>query len=369
MQGVPAQRRWSTVTRRTRLVVGAGIAVVVLAGGAWYAVTSGENGSEATGSSDVPTETAVVTKQDLAETEEVDGTLGYGTERQVVGSGKDIITWLPAEGVTIARGQPVYKVDDDPIPLLYGSLPLYRPLQVGVSNGPDVRQLEQNLKALGYDDLTVDEHYTEWTADAVSAWQADRELPESGRIDLGDVVIASGAIRIGALSGTVGAGGGGPVLSYTGTTQSVSVPLEVTDESLAKKGGKVTVTMPNGDRVDGTITEIGAVAHAVESDEPTSDSGSTATIDLTVALDNPKDAAGLDQAPVDVELVSAERKNVLTVPVSALLALSEGGYGVEVVEGNSSKIVAVETGMFANGNVEVSGGGLKVGTKVGVPEA
>jgi hypothetical protein len=53
--------------------------------------------------------------------------------------------------------------------------------------------------------------------------------------------------------------------------------------------------------------------------------------------------------------------------VAALLALAEGGYGVEVVDGASTRIVAVETGLFAGGQVEVSGGGLAEGTVVGVP--
>jgi len=58
---------------------------------------------------------------------------------------------------------------------------------------------------------------------------------------------------------------------------------------------------------------------------------------------------------------------VLTVPVAALLALAEGGYGLEVVDGGRSSITAVETGLFADGRVEVSGSGIAAGTTVGVP--
>jgi hypothetical protein len=55
------------------------------------------------------------------------------------------------------------------------------------------------------------------------------------------------------------------------------------------------------------------------------------------------------------------------VPVSALLALAEGGYGLEVVrDDGTTKIVRVDTGLFADGKVEVRGAGIGEGTVVGV---
>ena len=43
--------------------------------------------------------------------------------------------------------------------VLYGTIPMYRDLGPGVANGSDVRQLERNLKALGYDPGTVDDEH------------------------------------------------------------------------------------------------------------------------------------------------------------------------------------------------------------------
>jgi hypothetical protein len=71
---------------------------------------------------------------------------------------------------------------------------------------------------------------------------------------------------------------------------------------------------------------------------------------------------------VHVALVSAHVDNVLTVPVAALVALAEGGYGVQVVDGSTTRYVAVRTGMFANGRVEIAGEGITAGTLVGVPK-
>ena len=77
--------------------------------------------------------------------------------------------------------------------------------------------------------------------------------------------------------------------------------------------------------------------------------------------------AGFDQAAVDVVFTAAQRPDVLTVPVAALVALREGGYGLEVVEGGASRYVAVTTGLFSGGRVEVSGDGLAEGMTVGIP--
>ncbi|MFD0741410.1 hypothetical protein ACFQ1L_05290 [Phytohabitans flavus] len=111
-------------------------------------------------------------------------------------------------------------------------------------------------------------------------------------------------------------------------------------------------------RTAGTVAEVGTVAVAKED---------KTTVEVTVTVADQKALGTLDQAPVDVILESDKRENVLTVPLNALVALAEGGYGLQVVEGGTTRYVAVETGMFAGGKVEVSGDGLAEGMVVGVP--
>jgi multidrug efflux pump subunit AcrA (membrane-fusion protein) len=80
------------------------------------------------------------------------------------------------------------------------------------------------------------------------------------------------------------------------------------------------------------------------------------TFEVEIALDDPSVAGGLDEAPVDVRVVSDTAEDVLAVPVTALLALAEGGYAVEVVDADgSTRLVGVEPGFFAEGLVEVTG--------------
>jgi len=118
--------------------------------------------------------TTPVERRDLVERENVDGTLGNDTASEVASPRAGTLTRVPTAGSVIERGQSVFDVDALPVPLLYGDIPLYRDLASGVTDGPDVQQLEENLVALGYGDaLTVDQHFDGATAAALRAWQVD----------------------------------------------------------------------------------------------------------------------------------------------------------------------------------------------------
>ncbi|MBA9004769.1 peptidoglycan-binding protein [Thermomonospora cellulosilytica] len=349
---------------RTLAVVAGGAAVI---GGVGLAATGlgGGGGNVPVAHDTLPPATADVERTTLRETEEVSGSLGYGDARPLTASGgRGTLTWLPAQGATVERGEPVYRVDTRPVPLLYGKLPLYRTMRSG-TKGSDVLQLERNLRKLGYTGFTVDKTFSSGTAAAVREWQEDLGVEETGRIEPGSVVVAGGRIRVAEHKKAVGDPATGEVFTYTGTTRVVTIDLEVDLQSLVKKGAEVTVEVPGGGSVKGRITKVGAVATEPEGEEEGGDS--EATIEVLVSVPDDEDLGNLDQAPVDVLLTSEERRDVLAVPVSALLALSNGGYGVQVVQGGTTRTVEVEVGMFADGKVEVSGSGLAEGMKVGVP--
>jgi peptidoglycan hydrolase-like protein with peptidoglycan-binding domain len=358
--------------RRIAVAAGSVVAVGLTAGGVALATgavgSDGDDGADPAASTGPPA-TAAVAKRDLVDTDTANGSLGYGETASLGNHRTGTVTWVPAEGQVIDRGRALWRVDTLPTILMYGTVPLYRTLASGVDDGEDVRQLEKNLRALGYTGFTVDEEYTSATAEAVEEWQDDVGLPETGSVDAEQVVFAPGAVRVGTRKVTVGGPAApGAALEVTGTTRVVSIDLDVTDQRLAKAGAAVEVELPTGETVPGRITSVGNVAHA-ETDEQGNTSG--ATIDVVVTLDAKAVAAAtgaLDQSPVTVHFTAGERKGVLTVPVAALLALAEGGYGVEVVKPDgTTSIVAVQTGMFADGEVEITGQGVVEGTKVGVP--
>jgi hypothetical protein len=94
---------------------------------------------------------------------------------------------------------------------------------------------------------------------------------------------------------------------------------------------------------------------------------------MTVRLVHPAAAGNLDQAPVSVNIVTARARDVLAVPVSALVALAGGGYAVEVVAGSGShatrQLVPVRTGLFSDTLVQVSGAAITAGLEVEVPSS
>jgi peptidoglycan hydrolase-like protein with peptidoglycan-binding domain len=281
--------------------------------------------------------------------------------------GSGTVTSLPRAGSVVERGGALYRLDGDPIVLMYGSTPAYRALQSGVSDGRDVRELEQNLLALGFDPGTVDDTFSSSTATAVSDWQESLGLEQTGAVELGRVVVLPGPRRVGEHKTSVGSvlSSGSEVLDTSSNKRVVTVELEASLQEMAHKGDRVEVTMPDGSLARGRITGVGRVARELESSSSDPNAEPQMVIDVTIELRSERGAGRLDEAPVSVGLAQETRRHVLVVPVNALVARRGGGYGVELA--GSRRIVPVEAGMFADGYVEVSGGSIREGTRVVVP--
>jgi peptidoglycan hydrolase-like protein with peptidoglycan-binding domain len=360
----------SASRRRRRAALCAGIATLGTIGAAGFAVLPGGDpvvAQAGDATSDTDTKTAEVQRRDLVDVVEESGTLGYPDAPPVRGHRGGTLTATSEPGAVIERGQPAFFVDGRAVPILYGTVPMWRRLDVG-AEGVDVEQLEANLVAMGYateQALGADGKYDARTATAVKKWQKDLGVDQTGVVEHGDFEFTDGPIRVAKSAVEVGeqVGPGAPVLEVTRTTKEITVELDASRQSLVSDGEAVEVELPDGSVVSGTVAAVGRVATADDSNGQTG----TPKIEITISLDDPAAGGALDSAPVTVRIERSRASGVLAVPVRTLLALAEGGYAVEIEHGGGRQLVAVELGAFADGWVEISGNVREGDTVVSAP--
>jgi peptidoglycan hydrolase-like protein with peptidoglycan-binding domain len=345
-----------------------GVVVVVLGGTGWMVLRGGLlETPKAAAAPAIATATAPVVRADVAQREQVNGTLSYDGDLSVLAAAPGTLTRLPSVGRTVRRGQAVYEVAGKRVPLMYGDRPAWRALSLGVADGIDVEQLESNLRALGYQGITVDRHFSLATYYAVRRWQHDAHLPVTGAVPLGQVVFLAGPLRVTALDAKVGGAlqPGVEVLHGTSTSPVVSIPLDPVIAPTVRTGDRVSVTLPDGRTKNGRVIRVSQVAQTSAGQQDGQPPQSL--IPVTVRLSG-RATRTLDQAQVQVAITSEEHKNVLAVPIVALLAQPGGKFAVVTVSGGRRTKVPVEAGLFDEtaGTVEVSG--VSEGALVEVPQ-
>ncbi len=381
---------------RRALIATTVVAVLVAAGLVFLLGGSGSGAaadSSATGGGGGATGT--VERRTLAEHLTATGTIGYAGESTVLARLSGTVTSLPAVGDVVHRGGRLYALAGEPVLLMYGAVPAYRTLREGVTEGRDVEQLERNLAALGYEPGTVDEDFTWETAAAVRDWQEDHGLEVTGEVELGRVTFLRGPQRVTALEATLGealGGGAGsgaatggtgataagaeassgeeaqpgsvPVLRTSSTRRIVTVDLEADQQSIAHRGQKVGVLLPGGARVPGEVRGLAATAPT----GPEEGTGEEAEpgLEATVAVTGKHRIPALDGATVNVLFTERVREHVLSVPLTALVAIGGGRFAVYASEGGARRQIVVKPGLAADGYAEVDGKGLRAGMTVEV---
>lgn len=357
--------------------------------------------------------TVRVTRTDLSTQNGESGTVGFAAPHTLKDLGSGRITWLPRVGATVRRGQQLLRVDDRPVLLAYGSTPLFRRLGTVGLVGADVKMLRDNLSALGYATGSQpavgtilhppaggsadgpgaapatrgagrtksslpqpsgspsgsagsnrpalilragDAELTVSLMRAVKTWQLSAGLPATGVVEPADLVVEPHEVRVSGVSARVGDLGDGDVLTVASTERVISVSLDTAAATGIRAGQKVTVTMPDSRTTTGTVRAVSQPPAGTDDD-----ASPDAKVTVTVAPHNSGALKNVDGGTVQVGFTDETRKGVLSVPVGALLALREGGYGLQLPDG---RLIAVGTGLFAGGAVEVNGADVHEGMTV-----
>jgi hypothetical protein len=353
------------VKRKTWVLAGTAVLVAVAATGGVVVLSVGE---EATATAQAASaSTATVQKGKLSAAVSQDGILTYrarpdGSPFSAINQARGTYTELPEVGDKIDCGGVLYRVDDRPVLLLCGRVPAYRALHVGDA-GQDVRQLNRNLHVRGAGDA-----FTAETEKALEALQRGKGVDANGSLALGDAVFLPETVRIAKVTAQLGGSAqpGAQALNATSGTLHVQVNLDPSEQGHVKRGDPARITLPGNTTVTGKVVGFGRTAQAPAGQDS---SAADATIPTYISLDEPGKARGLDRAPVQVQITTKGVDDALSVPVTALVGKSGGGFAVEVVRaGERRDLVAVQVGLFdtADGRVQVEGG-LRAGDRVVVP--
>jgi peptidoglycan hydrolase-like protein with peptidoglycan-binding domain len=372
---------------RRRIALAGGIAALIAVALASTVVDplAGTSGSESSPDERDATALATVERGRLSSQVSDTGTIGYaarpdGSPYSVVNQASGPFTALPSAGDRIRCGKPLYRVANEPVVLLCGRTPAYRALAEGMS-GPDVRQLNRNLVALGYADRSEldpsSDYFGSETAAGLERLQAKLGLDETGVLELDRAVFLPGPLRITGSSTTLGtmAQPGAPIARATSTRRQVRVDLDGSQAAGVEIGDRALITLPDNRRARGVVSRVASVASASGAGGSGSDAGSgsdsaTATVPVYIKLERANDVSVIDEAPVEVAIITGRVKGAMSVPVTALLARPGGGYAVETVGADGDRsLVPVQLGSFDHeqGLVQVSGSRLRAGQRVVVP--
>ena len=266
--------------------------------------------------------------------------------------------------------------------LMFGNTPAWRDMKEGIDPGEDVGQLKLNLIALGYgtiETLGKDLSFNSATTAAIRKLQSDMNIISSGEINLGEVIFTHGTslVKSSSTLQTVGwkINGGAELFSLTPiekvetevesdgsvkihreSLQVVEIQVDVGDRDLVDEGSEVEIELPDESLVRGIVREVGTLAVVPQEGDP--------FLEVLIAVEGGTEYFEWTGATVTINVTKELASGVLASPVNGLLALLSGGYALEIVTPTGTTLIPVETGIYADGWVEVSGPGLQPGTEI-----
>ena len=269
--------------------------------------------------------------------------------------------------------------------LMFGELSAWRDMKEGIAPGEDINQLKLNLIALGYgtnETLEMDSTFGSNTTEAIMKLQSDLNLISSGEINFGEITFVSGTSMVNFSSTLPNIGGkintgtelfsltpieristqissNGAINISSKSLQKVEIQVDVADQNLVVKGSEVEIELPDESTIVGVVDEVGSFAIVPQDGDP--------FLEVSIAVEGSTEYFKWTGAVVTVNATKELAKGVLASPVNGLLALLSGGYALEIVTETGTILVPVETGIYADGWVEINGSGLQPGTEIVVP--
>ena len=262
-------------------------------------------------------------------------------------------------GATPHTLQRLLTVSGKPVFAFVSATPLYKTLSVDLSSGSQVANvmaLQRALKSRGYYTGSVNGTFGSSTQTALKKWQGDQGVRKTGKITTSRFVwVPRGRIlyswRV-ALGSQVSSG---TALATVGAPRDLVAQALVSQADIAslKVGQKATLTIDGatGDPFTGTISFIDT--------QPASSSstgGTSSTVQYTVDF-VPHGLPALARSGMTgtLEIILAQRKNVLIVPTRAVSGTSASTY-VRVMNNGKPMFRQVSTGMATSTFTEITSG-------------
>ncbi|HIA75453.1 MAG TPA: hypothetical protein EYN92_03365 [Dehalococcoidia bacterium] len=139
----------------------------------------------------------------------------------------------------------------------------------------------------------------------------------------------------------------------------MEIQVDVADRNLLNEGSKVEIELPDESIVMGTVRQVGNLAVVPQEGDP--------FLEVLIGVEGSTEYFEWTGAAVTINVTKELARDVLASPVNGLLALLSGGYALEVVTVTGTILVPVQTGIYADGWVEINGPGLQPGTEIVVP--
>lgn len=339
------------VARWTALLV----SLVVCAAGGWWAAQQTVV-APAAPTQDGPRVTAMAVEGSVGQAVTMGASVVSPYEAVAVNNLSGIVTRVGGGPVT--AGGFLYSVGETPVTAFGGSMPFWRPIELGAS-GEDVKQVQQNLIELSMLSGRVDGKFGLRTEAAVRKWQRSIGVEPTGVIALGEViavptlpahVVLGEEIAVGAsLSGGESAvlvQRGEPRFEMTVTAEQANRAPEGTSVTLVHSGGTwdALVSSVNFNEQGETVLVLSAP-----------DGGPVCGAECGMLLN-------AERTPLTARVHIVPEVSGVSIPAAAVLTEPTGQTFVRLAHGADQHVELLATG----GGVAIVDG-LAVGSEVLLP--